>query len=579
MANIVLGNDETGTTILIVCACVLGVVLIVVLFFLLDKFFFSKKKCKRQLKALDRKYEYLHALLTGQDFQYVQRIEIISRTNLLYSDIYSVYFKRYKDIRDHQEVSYQEVLNKLAQLVNKSDVKGFKKYYKESLATISAYETSVNSLNNDLIKVIKPEEDARQNSLVLKDKFRAIKSKYNSHESELVFVSETFSKIFEMVDERFTKFEGYVETADYDDANNLLPEITNVLNVLDGYIDDLPGLIKTCNDDIPSELGAIKEHYNELVRDDYPLKQLNFEQASSDIETDLETISESIKQLKLKKVQDDLNEIKDRLEKIKNQFQAEEDACKEFKENSPRVYSEFNNLEKEFIKVRNNMFKYGKIYIINKEHSDILIDIQRELDDVSKDKRRLDMYVHSLEKTPYSILIEKMRDLDAGTHDIINRFNDFKAYLRSLKTDCESAFGIINDTFFKMKNVESILRGFYNDDFVASYKDRIDRTYKIEDEVCVLLNSVPINVDLVNADISELINTGNAVINEVSLANKNKKLAAQEIEFMNRERVKFSDVNSQLYQCEQLFLDCNYADAYKLSLEIEKRLESKGSLE
>src|SRR5574344_1014866 len=207
-----MNSQNIGLTILIVVLSIVGVVALVTGYILLDKYIFSKKRCKRNLKALERKYEYLHALLTGQDFQYVQRIEIISRTNLLYSDIYSVYFKRYKDIRDIQETAYTEILNKLVQLVDKSDVKDFKKLYKDSQSVFTAYEEAVNTFNNDLMGVIKPEEDARQNSLALKDEFRDVKSKYNSRESELEFVNDTFVKVFDEIDQRFTKFEGFIET-------------------------------------------------------------------------------------------------------------------------------------------------------------------------------------------------------------------------------------------------------------------------------------------------------------------------------------------------------------------------------
>src|SRR5574344_3080811 len=183
-------NQNTGMIILIVACIIVGIILIVTGYILLDKYIFSKKRCKRNLKALERKYEYLHALLTGQDFQYVQRIEIISRTNLLYSDIYSVYFKRYKDIRDTQEVAYQNVLNELTHLLDKSNVKEFKKTYRNSAKVFAAYEELVNNFNSDLMGVIKPEEDARQNSLGLKDAYRDVKSKYNSKEEELAFVND-----------------------------------------------------------------------------------------------------------------------------------------------------------------------------------------------------------------------------------------------------------------------------------------------------------------------------------------------------------------------------------------------------
>jgi len=573
------GNMNTGLLILIVVCSIVGVLLIVVASFLLDKYFFSKRRCKRNLKALERKYEYLHALLTGQDFQYVQRIEIISRTNLLYSDIYSIYFKRYKEIRDTKEVSFQEALNKLVQLLDKSDVKGFKKFYKDSQPIFSNYEETVNAFNNDLMGVIKPEEDARQNSLTLKDSFRDVKSKYNSKESELTFVSDTFVKVFSAIDQRFTKFEGYIETADYEEANNLLPEIRDVLKVCNDMIDKVPVLIKRVNDIVPGELEAANNHYSELMNKEYPLKHVRYDSVRNDVELSLDEIRGDLKELKITNCDKRLNELENKISYVEDLFAKEETACQEFEDNSERIYGEFNNLEKEFIKVRNNLAKYSKFYIVDEEHLQELKDIQKELDDVSKDKRRLDLYVHSLEKTPFTVLIVKMRDLDQGTKDIFERFNNFKAYLASLKTDTEGGFQMINELYFKLKETEEVLRNFYNEDFSDKFIDDFDKSYKLIDDVSILLKTVPINVNLVNANMHELCDKTNLIFSRVKDAKKYHDLDEEEIMFMNRERIKFSDINVQLSQAENLFLNGDYAQCFQMSDDVMKKIEAKDNLE
>jgi len=573
-----MNNQNIGLTILIVVLCIVGAVALVTGYVLLDKYIFSKKRCKRNLKTLERKYEYLHALLTGQDFQYVQRIEIISRTNLLYSDIYSVYFKRYKDIRDIQETAYNEILNKLVLLVDKSDVKAFKKLYKSSLSIFTSYEEAVNTFNNDLTGVIKPEEDARQNSLVLKDEFRDVKSKYNSHEKDLEFVNDTFIKVFDEIDQRFTKFEGFIETANYDEANDLLPEIKDVLKACNELIDKIPDLIKRCNDIIPVELKAASDHYDSLIKAEYPLKHVGFEAIKNNIELSLDQIGEDIKGLKINNCLQQLDELDKQIKNVEDAFKKEEDARSEFDGNSERIYGNFNNLEKEFIKVRNNLEKYSKYYIVDENHLTELKNIQKELDDVSKDKRRLDMYVHSLEKTPYSVLILKMRDLDKGTSDIFDRFNKFKDYLASLKTDTESAFRTINDTYFKLKEIEESLRYFYNNDFSDKFNDDIDKSYDLIDQIYILLKSVPINVNAVNDCILELNDKSGLISSRVGDAKKYRDLDEEEIMFMNRERVKFSDVNVQLSQAENLFINGEYAQCYQMTESVLNKINEKDAL-
>ena len=72
--------EKTG----VIIAIIAGVVVLGVLGFLLYYFVISRNRIKHQVRELQKKYSYLDALLIGQDSQYIHRLEIISRTNLLY---------------------------------------------------------------------------------------------------------------------------------------------------------------------------------------------------------------------------------------------------------------------------------------------------------------------------------------------------------------------------------------------------------------------------------------------------------------------------------------------------------------
>ena len=135
--------DAVNTDLIIIISVIGAVVVVgIILFFVLNKFFLVRKRCNKTLKDLVKKYEYLHALLTGQDLQYIQRLEIISRTNLLYVDIHSSYFKRSKEIRDTIDVSVSNVLTDLGEYLEEKKYKEFKQYYKEHLGIIRQYENS-----------------------------------------------------------------------------------------------------------------------------------------------------------------------------------------------------------------------------------------------------------------------------------------------------------------------------------------------------------------------------------------------------------------------------------------------------
>ena len=107
----------------IVIGSICGAALIgILVYFLL----FSGLRYKKQVRELSRRFEYLHALLFGQDSQYVKRIEIISLTNLLYVNTHMTFNKRFKDIRDKGDASAQTTINDLKDLLSDRDYKALK---------------------------------------------------------------------------------------------------------------------------------------------------------------------------------------------------------------------------------------------------------------------------------------------------------------------------------------------------------------------------------------------------------------------------------------------------------------------
>ena len=146
---------DTGMVIGLVCGIVGGVLLLITIFFVLNKYVFAISRAKKALKQLEDKYEYLHALLTGQDTSYISRLDIISRTNLLYGDVHAEFFKRYKEIRDVNDVTIQRFIYELRGFLEEKKIKDFRAYYKENYLKFQKYEEMVNQLNDDLINKMK----------------------------------------------------------------------------------------------------------------------------------------------------------------------------------------------------------------------------------------------------------------------------------------------------------------------------------------------------------------------------------------------------------------------------------------
>ncbi len=559
-----------GLTMEVIVAVVVSVLIAVLLlgfltYFLLSKFYLNRKKCQKQLDSLQSKYEYLHALLTGQDNSYIQRLEIISRTNLLYSDIHASYFKRSKEIRETIDQKYQDVIFQLQAFLDENKCREFKLFLKDKTPIIKQYEDAVNNLNNDLVNVIKPEEDARQMMLSEKEKFRDVKSKFNFNENELVFVASSFQQVFAKIDRKFNDFEDLVENANYDDAKAIIPELDKVLNLLDRLIDEIPALTKEVNENIPAKVKSLNDEYEKLVKEGRPLNHLNVEMLINEINDALETERSNIKNLAISNLKKETVEINKIIDDLFEKFKEEDIAYKEFNEKKDIIINEFLNYDKELVKINNNIARFNKIYVIDEDHAQELKNIRNKVEDVSRDKRKLDQYMRNIEPYPYSELLNKLKVLENGTREISNRINSFNDYLISLKNDSETAYKNIRAKYDQLKEHELIIRELKVDKYQDYFKDRFDDCYALIDDISKLLVKVPIEVNQVNQYQRELNDKTNNLVKEIQDLNNYRNLASENILLINRDRMKFAEINNIVSQAETLYLNGDFKSAYDMT--------------
>ncbi len=541
-----------------------AVVLAVVLFFLI-KFVFIPNKMKREIRDLDRRFQYLHSLLIGQDAQCIKRLEIVSRTNLLYVDIHTRYLKKFKEVRDKHDSHAQQTINHLKDLVDEKRFKQLKEALSDARDTIASYEKEVNSLNNDLLRVIKPEEDCRQASLTLKENLRRVKQDYYAKEGDLQLVKESFDVIFEHIESLFSQFEEYVESAQYEDANEILPQVDSILKQVTAALNELPNLCALVVSIIPERISSLENAYEIMIRDQYPLNHLLNNQTFKEMRSEVAALTTKIKQFNLAGVSTELDNMLSRIEEYFRLFEDEKAARTKFEGENDEIYRVETVIERRFIKLCNNVPEVAKVYVINEEHRQNIEQIRESINRVGNLKRVLDTYIHTVPRRPFTTLVEKMDELKEASNEVIQEMDDFSNYLVSLKNDSQNAYQLITVHYFKLKEAEETIRLINNPNIEAKYAEQISRSYELINLINGLLYTAPINVDQVNEYAKELCDIGQAILDKdgaIAQDHNMMILAENAIIYANRSRADFSNVNQLLAQAEVLFNNGEFEQAY-----------------
>ncbi len=559
--------------IIIVISIIAGSILIGVLLF---KLVFEKNKLRRQIRELDRRFQYLHALLIGQDAQYVKRLEIISRSNLLYVEIHTKFLKRFKEVRDKHDAHAQSTINHLKDLVDEKKYKALKAALTDGKDLIAAYESEVNTLNNDLLQVVRPEEECRQASLSLKERLRGIKQDYYSKQSDLQLMSSSFEEIFQYIDSLFSEFEENIERAQYDDANAILPKIDKILREMQNAMSELPNLCATVLTYIPDKIVSLENAYEIMQQDDYPLHHLCVSSSIKEMRAKVAQLTVRIKRFDVRGVSGELDDIISRIDEFFALFEDEKKARQIFEEKNELIYQTVNMIERRFIKLCNTIPEVDNIYIINDEHKSAINSIQNSINKLGALKRSLDTFIHSSTKQPYSLLVNKMNELEEASKTVIASLDEFDKYIASLKIDSENAYNLLFQYYEKVREGEKTIRDIDIQKISEKYSDKINRFYDLLEEVNQLLLTSPIDVDKVNKSVSELQDIDNELFDNGAISQEyNLMLLAENgILYANRDRHRLSDLDALIKQSENLFANGEFENSYVVIGNALKKIHS-----
>lgn len=557
-----------------------GAVVLIALFVLLYVFVFSRSSIKKQVRELERRYSYLDALLLGQDSQYIHRLEIISHTNLLYVEKYSDFSKRFKEIFDNDDKFSESMIKQLNSLIANKQYKNIKLVIADARHTIDAFEEAVNELDKDLYEVIRPEEEARQAVLKIKENYRRVKQIFYSNSNDLELVSSSFTKVFDRLDQSFIDFESHIESAEYDDANALLPTLDHVVNALSDALEELPSLCILIENVIPEKISSLEQEYIEVEKKGVPLFNLSFHKKVDRWNASLANVRERTVDLNTVGCKDDLNVIANEIEEVKQLLNSEVVDKDLFEKESGELYTKVIELEKNFLKICSLLPEVEEVYVINEtQHNNIEV-LKENMNRLGASKRSLDNFIHSGTKQPYSILRKKLSELQNDYDKAKASLDDFTAYLDSLKTNSEEAYTLVFVYYYRCKQIESTLRDMGLPEFAESYQGQLETCYEILNEIDRTLKIQPIDVAYINDKVEELKNLANNFFEEIENRYREQQLAESAIVYANRDRNHQTDVHQQLSVLEKAFYNGEFVKVYHEANGIFQRMhveEGNGS--
>ena len=568
---------KSGPNVLVILLIIAALLALGAGAFLLYYFVISRNRIKRQVRELEKKYSYLDALLIGQDSQYIHRLEIISRTNLLYVDKHEQFSRRFKEIYENDDKFAESMLRQLNALINNKQYKNIKAVINDAKKAMKVFEDKVNTIDNDLYVLIKPEEDSRQSILRLKENYRRVKQTFYANSSDLDLVSSSINQVFDKLDQMFVDFETHIESAEYDEAQSLLPTIGKVVSALESALSQLPNLCILVNSVIPEKIADLKKNYDAVEALGLPLYNLAFTVRVGEWKNDLEVIRKRLVKLELTNIMDSLDALQSEIEEVQEQLNNEQSDKQYFEEHNAEIYNNVIEIEKIFLRICSLLPDIYKTYIVTDERKQMVEELKQTMNSLGTIKQSLDNYVHSSLKQPFSSLKMKLDELENQYNKAKEGIEEFKSYVEFLKTSSEEAYTLVFVYYYRLKQVEALLREVALPNFTEQYKARIENCYDFLNEIDKAVKVQPIAVDEINEKVNVLKNTANDLFDEVENKYREMQLAESAVVYANRDRNHQDDVHQQLLQLEDAFYNGEFVKVYHDANAIFKRMHVEES--
>ena len=522
--------------------------------------FLTIKGKQKRIKEVESKFHYYNSLLIGECYQILQRIEVISHSNLVYSQYYTENFKKYLDISNKEAKICEKAIGVLDDHILDPKKANFKEDYRRANQVLEDFKVKVNKLNETLLEIIKPEEDARGQALLVKEYAAYVKKKYYQNNANFEIANNAFDKIFVAVEKKFNIFDKYIDSAEYDLALGLLPKIKRVLEELNKITDVLPKICLDANNNIPSLIEQAYSLYDTLDSKKLPLLYLNPKKTLRLFKEENNAIIELIRTLKVDEASKRIKILEALLLDFIASLNKEEESKEFYDVNFNKIYDFADGLGKKIINIYNDIPNIRKIYKFDEPHANILEQLQEISSKLTEARRDVDVNIFTTSRQPYSLIIEKLKVLHEVNEEIADFLNRFNSYIKSLKEDSTNAFNLVSKEYSVLRSQFVVYQSLHlqNDEF----KDNFDYLYLVLDSMVEIIKTKPVDVITLNKRLNEYKNLSSELYKNVNSRHEKKVQCEKYIEILNSIRSDFENVDINMSVAEELYSKANYNEAF-----------------
>jgi len=429
---------------------------------------------------------------------------------------------------------------------------------------IERTQATVGLLEKDLDSVLEEETQQRSKITDLKDAFRSLKSEYGDKASQLTLCIETLDQRIAEIEKGFSMFEEWMYASEFAKAKEKMEEINEQLLETEGLVRKLPELVTLAKGVLPKQMDEISQLYSQLKQKGVFLQHLeipkNLEMVSDTLKEDIINLRRGV----VAQVEVHLNDNRKRLEQLTSSLDREDRAHGELYEtvrvsvkNVKECAELYQNLKLTFQKVA---IRFGW-----EDLKDVLKVSEGKLLAVDENVQRLRKL--SEEHTiPASTLLISVKETLQDINNLGSELQNAMNRVNGARSDEERAKKQLLKLHIIMNEIQVKIRKHHLPSISDAYQEDMTKSYQYVHSIEKLLDENPLNVNLLNATVTDAIDTIYKLYNNVNNIVGTVEMVENAIVFGNKYRSSNPEIDDQLSRSELLFHNGDYTEAIKVAI-------------
>ncbi len=478
---------------------------------------------------------------------------------------YNDWQDRFDELREHRLSIIDDMLIDLDIYIDKKDYKTC--VYRLAKTELEIYKAreSAEYLLDEIKEITLSEEKYRAIVTKLKTKYRELNKEFQDHKQMYDEMQEAVGLQLENIERRFLDFEKVMEKNEYTEVVHIVKALDQMIEHIEIVIREVPDLLLMAKQIIPNRMKEVKDLYDDMVKQEYPLDYLNIDYNLEESKKNIDQILDKIRVLNLEDCMFELKTMLEYFDSLFVDFEKERLSRKVYEEMEKDFSKKLEKTNKIVQEIYNQLDDIKNMYDLNDNDVETIHEVNKILVVINDDYKKMTAKVEA-KSSPYSMLHKEVEELSVRLKDMEEDLDRALKSLGNMYDDEVRAHEQLDEIQVFLKQCKEKMRGYklpiITDNYfvqLAEANEAIEEVIKELERKPIVIKTLNTRVDTARDLVLKLYNTTNEMI-------KTAQMAEMAIVFGNRYRSSYREVDTGLIDAEEYFFKGDYKRALDVSI-------------